>query len=192
MAPVAMPAVHPLLVGLVDPRTPSRPLHSDELKQALCNVTSVLPDEEVPDKWWFLLHSRQTLTHSGRLHLNIFLWGNGIDPAATRLILQPLVKVQSQKDIEGILGSLASGTYDTRWWYFSTRYQINLFLNGEVKDPLNDYTRWKMAMYEFEVHMHKHGYPTTAEAKRLRTAWSTAFRRGSGGHGSRWAGDGGG
>jgi hypothetical protein len=120
MAPVAMPVVHPLLVGLVDPRTPSRPLYNDELKQALRNVTSVLPFEEVPDKWRFLLHSRHTLNHSGPLRLARFLWGNGIDPPTICLILQPLVKVQSQKDIEGILGSLAPGTYDTRWWYFPT------------------------------------------------------------------------
>jgi hypothetical protein len=35
-------AVHPLLVGFVDPRTPSRPLYNEELKQALRNVISVL------------------------------------------------------------------------------------------------------------------------------------------------------
>jgi hypothetical protein len=58
-----MPAMHPLLVGLVDPRAPSRPRYNEELKQALRNVTSVLRYEEVPDKEWFLLHSAHTLNH---------------------------------------------------------------------------------------------------------------------------------
>jgi hypothetical protein len=61
------PAVHPLLVGFVDPRTPSRLRYNDELKQALRNVTSVLPYEEMRDLEWFLLHSRHTLNHKGRL-----------------------------------------------------------------------------------------------------------------------------
>jgi hypothetical protein len=43
-----MPAVPPLLVGLVDPRAPSRPRYNEELKQALRNVTFVLRYEEVP------------------------------------------------------------------------------------------------------------------------------------------------
>jgi hypothetical protein len=171
-----MPAVDPLLVGLVDPRAPSRPRHTEELKQALHDVTSVLPYEAVPDKWWFLLHSRHTLNHSGRLQLIRFLWGNGIDPPTIRLILKPLVKVQSHKDIENILGSLASGKYDKDWWYFSTRYQINLYLNDQVKDSLNDYTRYKIAQYEFERHMDKHGYPTTAEAKRFLAKYGVEHR----------------
>jgi hypothetical protein len=144
-----MSAVHPLLVGLVDSRTPSPPsrlLFTKELEQALHNVTSVLPYEDVRDKEWFLLHSRHTLNHDGRIWLIRFLWGKRIDPPTIRLVLLPLVKVQSEKDIDGILGSLACSTYDNRWWYFSTRYQINLFLNGRVKDPLNDYTRWKIAL----------------------------------------------
>jgi hypothetical protein len=116
-----MPAVHPLLVGLVDPRTASRPLYNDELKQALCNVVSVLPYEETPDKEWLLLHSRHTLNHSGRLHLARFLWGNGIDPATISLVLLPLVKVQSEKDIKGVIDSIASRKYDNSWWYFSVR-----------------------------------------------------------------------
>jgi hypothetical protein len=44
------PAVHPLLVGLVNPRAPSRPRYNEELKQALRNVTSVLRYEEVPER----------------------------------------------------------------------------------------------------------------------------------------------
>jgi hypothetical protein len=83
-------------------------------------VTFVLPYEKVRDKKWLLLHSRHTLNHDGRLELIRFLWGsNGIDPPTIRLVLLPLVKVQSEKDIDGILGSLASGTYNNRWWYFS-------------------------------------------------------------------------
>jgi hypothetical protein len=84
------PAVHPLLMGLVDPRAPSRPRYNEELKQALRNVTSVLRYEE-----GFLLHSAHTLNHWGRLHLARFLWGNGIDPPTIDLILQPLVKIQT-------------------------------------------------------------------------------------------------
>jgi hypothetical protein len=126
--------VHPLLVGLVDPRTPSRPLYNDELKQALRNVVSVLPYEETPDKEWFLLHSRHTLNHWGRLHLAHFLWGNGINPATIGLVLLPFVKVQSEKDIKGAIDSIASRKYDNSWWYFSVRYQINLLLNDHVKD----------------------------------------------------------
>jgi hypothetical protein len=110
-----MPAVHPLLVGLVDPRAPSRPRYNEELKQALRNVTSVLRYEEVPDKEWFLLHSAHTLNHWGRLHLAGFLWGNGIDPPTIDLILQPLVKIKSQKDIQGVIASLTSRKYDNSW-----------------------------------------------------------------------------
>jgi hypothetical protein len=73
------PAAHPLLVGLVDPRTPSRPRHTEELKQALRNLTFVLLYEEVLDTEWFLLHSTRTLRHWGRLYLAGFLWGNRID-----------------------------------------------------------------------------------------------------------------
>jgi hypothetical protein len=116
------PSVQPLLVGFVDPRTPSRPRYNEELKQALRNVTSVLRCEEMRDLEWFMLHSRHTLNHSGRLHLATFLWGNRIDAATIHLILQPLVKIESQKDIKGIVDSLVSGKYDKQWWYFSTRY----------------------------------------------------------------------
>jgi hypothetical protein len=97
-----------------------------------------LPYEETPDKEWLLLHSRHTLNHSGRLHLARFLWGNGIDPATIGLVLLPLVKVQSEKDIKGIIDVIASRKYDNSWWYFSVRYQINLLLNDHVKDPLED------------------------------------------------------
>jgi hypothetical protein len=111
-----MPAVPSVLVGLVDPRTPSRPRDNEEVKQALRNVASVLRYEDVLDKERFLLHSTRTLNHSGRLYLASFLWGNGIDPATINMILQPLVKIKSQKDIKGIIDSLASGKYDRTWW----------------------------------------------------------------------------
>jgi hypothetical protein len=167
-----MPAVHPLLKGLVDPRTASRALYNDELKQALRNVTSVLRYEEVPDKEWFLLHSRHALNHWGRLHLAQFLWGNGIDPATISLVLLPLVKVQSEKDIKGVIDSIASRKYDNSWWYFSVRYQINLLLNDHVKDPLNDYTRWKIALYEYDRLLNTCGpggrrWPTRTDKERF-------------------------
>jgi hypothetical protein len=95
---------------------------------------------------WFLLHSRHTLNHSGRLPLVTFLWGNRIDAATIHLILRPLVKIESRKDIKGIVDSLVSGKYDKQWWYFLTGYQINLKLNDEVQDTVNDYTPQKEAM----------------------------------------------
>jgi hypothetical protein len=82
------------------------------------------------------------LNHWGRLHLARFPWGNGTDPPTMRLILQPLGKIESQKDIKGVIDSIASGTYDSTWWYFSTRHQIRLKLNHEVHDTVNDYTRY--------------------------------------------------
>eukprot|EP00962_Isochrysis_galbana_P054311 scaffold25827_cov108-Isochrysis_galbana.AAC.3 len=63
--------------------------------------------------------------------------------------------------LEGILASLKSGSYDSKWFFFSTRYQIRLKLNGEVAEKLNDYSRWKIANYAWEVHMHKFGYGST-------------------------------
>jgi hypothetical protein len=143
------PAAHPLLVGLVDPRTPSRPRHTEELKQALRNLTFVLLYEEVLDTEWFLLHSTRTLRHWGRLYLAGFLWGNRIDAPTIYLILQPLVKIGSQQDIKGVIDSLMSGVYDKTWYYFSTRHQIHLKFNDEVQEPLNDYTRCKIALYQY-------------------------------------------
>jgi hypothetical protein len=49
-----MTPMHPLLDGLVDPGTASRMRLTEEHKQALRNVVSVLPYAEVPDKEWFL------------------------------------------------------------------------------------------------------------------------------------------
>jgi hypothetical protein len=112
-------------------------------------VTSVLRYKEVPDKKWFLLHSTRTLNHWGRLHLACFLWGNGIDPPTIDLILKPLVKINSQTDIQGVIALLVSRKYDNSWWYFSTRHQINLKLNDELHDTVNDYTRYKIAHYEY-------------------------------------------
>jgi hypothetical protein len=113
--------MHPLLAGLVDPRTPSRLRHTEEHKQALRNVTFVLPYEEVPDKEWELLHATRTLNHWGRLHLVSFLWGNRIDAHTIRLILEPLVKPQSHMDIKGSIDSVTSGKYDDTWYYFSSK-----------------------------------------------------------------------
>jgi hypothetical protein len=166
------PAMHPLLMGLVDPRAPSRPRYNEELKQALRNVTSVLRYEEVPDKEWFMLHSAHTLNHWGRLHLARFLWGNGIDPPTIDLILQPLVKIQSQKDIKGVIDSLTSRKYDNSWRYFSTRHQINLKLNGELHDTVNDHTRYKIAHYEYgrlldACLVGRRPWPRQAEKKRF-------------------------
>jgi hypothetical protein len=35
--------------------------------------------------------------------------------AHDRLILQPLVKIESQPDIKGVIDSLTSGVYDKTW-----------------------------------------------------------------------------
>jgi hypothetical protein len=65
------------------------------------------------------------------------------------LILQPLVKIKSQKDIQGVIASLTSRKYGNSWWYFSTRHQINLKFNDELHDTVNDHTRYKIAHYEY-------------------------------------------
>eukprot|EP00962_Isochrysis_galbana_P048081 scaffold19935_cov108-Isochrysis_galbana.AAC.8 len=77
--------------------------------------------------------------------------------------IDPLIKRGREKDVEGILASLKSGLYDNKWFFFSTRYQIRLKLNGEVAEKLNDYSRLKLkiANYAWEMHMHKFGYGST-------------------------------
>lgn len=62
------------------------------------------------------------------------------------------------RSVDAILGSLKSGQYDKDWYYFSTRYQINLYLDGRVQTKLNDYTRHRICEYAWESHVHKRGY----------------------------------
>jgi hypothetical protein len=105
-----------------------------------------------------LLQSRYTLNHMGRLKLCTFLHGNGIGDANTRKILAPLIKRGRDKDVDGILVSLNSGTYDSKWHYFSVANQIRLYLNGNVAEKLNDYTRLKIADYEYGRYLERVGY----------------------------------
>lgn len=167
MAPADQPPVPRLLVGLVDPgaRTWIAPGigHAAwvvECRSALSQVVSVLPAEDWPDQMALLVQSRWTLNHRARLMLCTFLWGNGIDPGNIRKILSPLVKRGREQDVDGILASLKSGSYDSKWHFFSVRYKIKLKLNGDVAEKLNDYTRLQIANYEWERLMHKSGYAT--------------------------------
>jgi hypothetical protein len=107
-----------------------------------------------------LLQSRYTLNHMGRLKLCTFLHGNGIGDANIRKILAPLIKRGRDKDVDGILASLNSGTYDRKWYYFSVANQIRLYpnLNGTVAEKLNDYTRLKIADYEYGRYLERVGY----------------------------------
>eukprot|EP00962_Isochrysis_galbana_P023434 scaffold7085_cov120-Isochrysis_galbana.AAC.3 len=162
------PALPQHLVGLVDPASRSwiapglqAAAWIAENRYALQQVLSVLPEEDWPDQMTQVLQSRWTLNHRGRLALCTFLWGNGIDPDNIRKVLAPLIKRGREKDVEGILASLKSGSYDSKWFFFSTRYQIRLKLNGEVAEKLNDYTRLQIANYAWEMHMHKFGYGST-------------------------------
>jgi hypothetical protein len=59
-----------------------------------------------------LLQSRYKLNHMGRLKLCTFLHGNGIGDANICKILAPLIRPGRDKDVDGILASLNSGTYD--------------------------------------------------------------------------------
>jgi len=133
----------------------------EDKRYALQQVLSALGEQNLPDLMTHVLQSRWTLNHAGRLTLCTFLWGNGIDPDHIRDVLAPLIKRGREKDVEGILASLKSGSYDSKWFFFSTRYQIRLKLNGEVAEKLNDYSRWKIANYAWEMHMHKFGYGST-------------------------------
>jgi hypothetical protein len=121
-----MSAVPQQLLGLVDPMTLSKigSLHNAEYKQALHNVTSVLPHAAVLDlECLLLLHSRNTLKNHGRLRLVTFLWGNGIDPVTIRAVVTPLVKINRIAAINQILGTLKSGAKDNFWFYFKYKIQ---------------------------------------------------------------------
>jgi hypothetical protein len=160
-----------VIVALVDRKTPSwygawSSVHSDAFKI----VFSVLPPEGMPDEELALLRSSWTINHTGRLHLICYLWGNGIDPDTIRKVLAPLVRLASYPVVNNILGSLKARTYDNTWFYFSVRYQIRLFLNDEVQESLNDYSRYKIAHYEFERRLDRccksrSGWPTAAQTK---------------------------
>src|SRR6056297_1602674 len=167
---------HSMIADLVDRTSRSWLAHGAQgaqwaasLRQVYSEVVLVLDrtsmyGPSIPDKMRLLLESRWTLKHWGRMELIRFLWGNGIDPVRIRKILTPLTKRESLSDVEGILASLASGKYDSAWYYFSTRYQINLYLDGSVKDSLNDYTRHhKIADYVWEQRLDRRPWPRRGE-----------------------------
>jgi hypothetical protein len=45
-----------------------------------------------------------------------------------------------------------------KWHFFSVANQIRLYLNGTVAEKLNDYTRHKIADYEYSRYTERVGY----------------------------------
>jgi hypothetical protein len=155
----------PLLIGLVDPNacTWILPVNGarvwlKEHRYAVFQVLSVLPCNQIPEQMMQLLQSRYTLNHMGRLKLCTFLHGNGIGDANIRKKLAPLNKPGRDKDVDGILVSLNSGMYDSKWYFFSVANQIRIYHNGTVAEKLNDNTRLKIADYEYGRYLERVGY----------------------------------
>jgi hypothetical protein len=64
--------------------------------------------------------------------------------------------VSTQLTLQSLLNS---GTYDHKWHFFSVANQIRLYLNGTVAEKqLNDYTRLKIADYEYGRYLERVGY----------------------------------
>jgi hypothetical protein len=162
---VAMQTAALLLVGLVDPnaRTWILPVNGtrvwlEEHRYAVFQILSILPCNQISEQMMQLLQSRYTLHHTGRLRLCTFLHGKGIGDANIRKIFAPLIKRGREADVDKILASLNSGTYDHQWHYFSVANQIRLYLKGTVTEQLNNYTRLKIADYKYDHLQERVGY----------------------------------
>lgn len=161
------PKPSPHIARLVDPRSASWRLPMvDAMRwkqkhlEARDALLHAIGADTLPTWMAHLLFSRWTLKHSGRLKMLTFLWGNGVGRDMCLLILAPLVKPKRDFDCKQILDSLQSRKYDATWYYYSCMWRIHLYLDGRVKEELNDYTRLQIANYHWQQHIDRHGYQT--------------------------------
>lgn len=144
----------------------------EDHRDARTALLKALGGAGIPQLEWDLIHSTRTLRMRGRMRLICFLWGNGVDQDMIRRILDPLVKRESVKDVDGIVAAAVSGKYDTKWWYYDVKHALNLRLDGTVQDALTDRTRVQFATYEWDRQRQRRlnagrGYPTLAEQQRF-------------------------